>query len=126
LTICAVDHGEFAPGSKHRPLSAFMRLMLRPNLVLVLTSSGHREIANAGRGQRNPLPALMSHGSISYLNGSLSIEESIYQASRVILQWLSTRQGRRLSPEKGPSTPWEAPFSENRAELHDLQCRKAE
>jgi hypothetical protein len=115
-----------APGRQHRLLSMSMRLMFRPDLVLVLTSSGHREISNIARGQRNCLPALVSHSSVSYLNGSLSIEESVYEASRVILQWLSTRQGRRLSPEKGPSTPWEAPFSENRAELHDLQCRKAE
>ena len=35
----------------------------------------------------------------------------------MILQWLSTRQVRRLNPDKGPLTPSEAPFSSDRSEL---------
>jgi Phosphotransferase enzyme family len=124
LAIRTVDHGELASGGKHRLASMFTRLMLRPDLVLVL-SSGHRGISNAASGQGNSLPEVLSR-SVSYLDGSLSMEDSVYQASRVILQWLSTRQVRRLSPDKGPSAPSEAPFSRNRTDLPDLQCRKAE
>src|ERR1019366_9259800 len=109
LAICAVDHGEFVSGGRHRLLSMCMRLMFRPDLVLVLTS-GHPGSSNAAPGQRNSLLELLSHCPVSYVNESLSIEESVYQASRVILQWLSTRQVRRLSPDKGPSTPSKAPF----------------
>jgi hypothetical protein len=125
LAICAVDHGEFVSGGRHRLLSMCMRLMLRPDLILVLTS-GHPGRSNAAPGQRNSLPELLTHCPVSYLNGSLSIEESVYQASRVILQWLSTRQVRRLSPDKGPSTPSKAPFSENRPELAGLQRMEAD
>jgi hypothetical protein len=102
-----------------------MRLMFRPDLILVLTS-GHPGNSNAAPGQRNSLPELLAHCPVSYLNGSLSIEKSVYQASRVILQWLSTRQVRRLSPDKGPSTPSKASFSEGRSELAGLQRMEAD
>jgi hypothetical protein len=102
-----------------------MRLMFRPDLVLVLTS-GHPGNSNAAPGQRNSLPELLAHCPVSYVNESLSIEKSVYQASRVILQWLSTRQVRRLSPDKGPSTPSKAPFSEDRPELAGLQRMEAD
>ena len=125
LAICAVDHSKLAPGSKHRFLSMLMRLMLRSDLILVLTS-GHPGRSNAAPGQRNSLPELLRHCHVSYVNGSLSIETSVYQASRVILQWLSTRQVRRLSPDKGPSTPSKAPFSEDRPELAGLQHMEAD
>ena len=125
LAICAVDHGEFVSGGRHRLLSMCMRLMFRPDLVLVLTS-GHPGNSNAAPGQRNSLPELLAHCPVSYVNESLSIEKSVYQASRVILQWLSTRQVRRLSPDKGPSTPSKAPFSEDRPELAGLQRMEAD
>src|ERR1022692_2880137 len=35
LAICAVDRGDFVSGGGDWPLSMFMRLMLRPDLILV-------------------------------------------------------------------------------------------
>jgi hypothetical protein len=125
LVICPVDRGELASGGKHRLASMFMRLMFRPDLVLVLTSS-HPEISDAARDQRNSLRGVLNRCSVSYLDGSRSMEDSVYQASRVILQWLSTRQMRRLSSDERSSLPLEAPFPEDLAELPDLQCREAE
>jgi hypothetical protein len=125
LVICPVDRGELASGDKHRLASMFVRLMLRPDLVLVLTSS-HPEISDAARGQRNCLRGVLNRCSVSYLDGSRSMEDSVYQASRVILQWLSTRQVGRLSSDNRPSLPLEAPFPEDLTELPDFQCREAE
>ena len=125
LVICPVDRGELASGGKHRLASMFVRLILRPDLVLVLTSS-HPEISDAARGQRNCLRGVLNRCSVSYLDGSRSMEDSVYQASRVILQWLSTRQVGRLSSDNRPSLPLEAPFPEDLTELPDFQCREAE
>ncbi len=126
LAICSIDHRDFAPGGRYRLSSMFTRLMLRPDLVLVLTSSRHPKIANAISGLHHSSQALLGHNSVFYLNQSLSIEEGIYQASRVILHWLSTRQVRRLSPDRGPLTPSEAPFSSDRSDRATLPCLEAD
>ncbi len=125
LVTCAVDHGELAVGGKHRLASMFMRLMLRPDLVLLLTSS-HPGISETAGGQPNSLPPRLSHCSVSHLDGSRPMEDSLYQARKVILQWLSTRQVRRLSPGKRPALPVGAPFPEDRPELPDLPCVEAD
>jgi Phosphotransferase enzyme family len=125
LTICTVDHGVLLPGGTQRPLSMLMRLIFRPDLVLVLTS-GHAGVSKAPHGRLDSLPALLSGCPVSYLNENLSIEESICQATRAILHWLSTRQERRLRPDQGPpSISSEAPFSDALTEL-DLPCAEAD
>jgi hypothetical protein len=125
LVICTVDHSEVAVGGKHRLASMFVRLMFRPDLVLVLTL-GHPGISDTARGQRNSLPGVLSDCSVSHLDGSRPMEDIVCQASKVILQWLFTRQMRRLSSDKRPSLPLEAPFPEKLTELPDLRCREAE
>ena len=125
LAICAIDHSELLPGSRHRLFSLFVRVMFRPDLLLFLTS-GHSGISTVEHGQRNSLPPPLGRCPVTYLNERLSLKESVNQASRVILQWLSTRQVRRLNPDQGPLTPSEAPFSQARSEPADLPCMEAD
>ncbi|MGB8768866.1 MAG: phosphotransferase [Candidatus Korobacteraceae bacterium] len=121
LTICAVDQLELASVEKHRLWSRFTRLVLHPDLVLVL-NSGHPGTSNA--------PALRHYSvtvrycPLTHPNGIPSMENTVYQASRAVVQWLSTRQERRSG--KGPSTPLEAPIFENRIERADFHCMEAD
>ena len=120
LAICTFDQDDVS--ARRGPLSSmFTRLLWRPDLVLVLSSYSHPEISNAASAQRHSLLPL-GHCSVSYLNKARSVEETVYQASRVVLQWLSTRQERRLNPDKGPLTPLEAPFPERNSDLPDPSC----
>ncbi len=125
LAICAIDHSELIPGSRHRLFSLFVRVMFRPDLLLFLTS-GHSGTSTVEQGQRNSLPPPLGRCPVTYLNERLSLKESVNQASRVILQWLSTRQVRRLNPDQGPLTPSEAPFSQVCSEHADLPCMEAD
>ncbi|MGB7555511.1 MAG: phosphotransferase [Candidatus Korobacteraceae bacterium] len=122
LAICTIDQRDLAPGGRHWLSSRFMRLVFRPDLTLVLTSFSHPVISNAVSDQSHTKARLRGRNPILHLNQALSTEENVYQASRVILQWLSTRQVRRLNPDKGPLTPSEAPFSSDRSELSNLPC----
>jgi hypothetical protein len=125
FVICAVDRRGLLPGEGHPSLSRFMPLMFRSDLVLVLTSD-RPGICNGASAQLHSSPELLSRRPASYLNGSLSIEENVYQAGRVILQWLSTRQVQRLSSDKASSTPSKAPISDDRTEIADLPCMEAD
>ncbi len=122
LAICTIDQRDLAPGGRHWLSSMFMRLVLRPDLTLVLTSFSHPVISNAVSNQSHTKARLRDRNPVVHFNQALSTEENVYQASRVILQWLSTRQVRRLNPDKGPLTPSEAPFSSDRSELSNLPC----
>ncbi len=126
LEICAFDHRDLVAGGRHGHWSMFMRLIFRPDMLLVLASPSSAEISNAGSGQRHSPLRQWDHGSVFYLNQSLSMEESVNQASRVILRRLSDRQVRRLNPDKGPLTPSEAPFSEDGSDLVHLPRLEAD
>jgi Phosphotransferase enzyme family len=125
LAICTVHPYEFARGEGPRLSSWFVRLMLRPDLVLVLPS-GHSGISTAEHDWLHSLLSLFNRWPVTYLNQSLPTEDIVYHASRAILQWLATRQARRLNPGKGPLTPSEAPFSQGYPEPADLPCVEAD
>ena len=122
LTICAIERGRILPSGRHRRISLCTRSMIRPDIVVVLTSD-QPATAKAAPSEDTFLAESFRGCPLIYLNAGLSMRDSVYQASRVILQWLSTRQVRRLNPGKGPSTPSEAPFSQD---YHEPQCLEAD
>ncbi len=46
LAVCTIDHRDLSPGRRYRLSSMFTRLMLRPDVALVLTSFPHPEMSN--------------------------------------------------------------------------------
>ena len=123
LAICAIDHSELLPGSRHRLFSLFVRVMFRPDLLLFLTS-GHSGISTGEHGQRNSLPPPLGRCAVTYLNERLSLKESVDQAQQSNSPMAVHSAGE--TPDQGPLTPSEAPFSQVRSEHADLPCMEAD
>ena len=94
LVICILDRDQLSAG-KHRLTSIFTRLMLRPDMALLLPPNLP--------GKPGP-------------EGRRPMDDSVQHASRLILEWLSTRQLKHSRSIK-PS---------DHVELPGLQCTEAE
>ena len=108
----------------NRGLSSFVaRQILRPDLILVLTSGDEPTFSCVGRDIDFgfPVPKVRK----IYLNSGLSTEQNAQQASRTILRWLAARLERRLSLERGHSSESNAdPLSKNLREPAALHLVK--